>query len=169
MTHAQNTLKWCLKKAENELQKSHKHRGLRKVQPDNNKAQEYVKKAEHYLRATLYLYKGKYSDICASTLFYTMYHCLMAIATKHGYESRNQTCTFAVIHYLIETKEILLETALVDKVASLDVTDSHQTTSIDIRELYQYGTSTTLDNTIYQENLNLAREILDRTKEIIAE
>ncbi|MBI2045535.1 hypothetical protein HYT23_05755, partial [Candidatus Pacearchaeota archaeon] len=102
MSHAKNKVDWCLKKAERELEKSEKHKGLVKTKPNLEKAREYIKKAEHYLRATDYLKRGNFSDISASTVFYSMYHCLLAIAVKFGYESGNQECTFALIHNLIE-------------------------------------------------------------------
>src|SRR3989344_2170581 len=118
MSHAKNKVEWCLKKAENELKESEKHRGLIKARADLNKAKDYIKKAEHYLKATEYLKKGNFSDISASTMFYSMYHCLLAIALKFGYESRNQECTFALIHYLIEEREINLDINLLNKIAS---------------------------------------------------
>lgn len=121
MSHAKNKVDWCLKKAERELEKLGKHRGLVKIKQNIEKAREYIKKAEHYLRATDYLKRGNFSDISASTVFYSMYHCLLAIAIKFGYESGNQECTFALIHNLIEDNRIDFEKELLDKIASLDV------------------------------------------------
>lgn len=92
MGQAGNKVAWCLRKAEKELKESNKHRGLVKIKSDIAKAREHIGKAEHYLNATDYLKRGKFSDISASTLFYSMYHCLLAIAVKSGYESRNQEC-----------------------------------------------------------------------------
>src|SRR3989344_9497102 len=100
MSQSKNKVKWCLKKAEDELKEGGKHRGLVKAKSDLNKARKHLLKAEHFLRATMYLKKGNFSDISTSTLFYSMYHCLLAIAAKFGYESRNQECTFALIYYL---------------------------------------------------------------------
>src|SRR3989338_11642832 len=106
MSQAKNKVKWCLRKAEIELKEYGIHRGIVKINPDIEKAREHIKKADHYLSATLYLKKGKFSDISASTIFYAMYHCLLAIAAKFGYESRNQECTFTLINSLIENKKI---------------------------------------------------------------
>ena len=97
MTHAANKMEWCLKKAEKEMKESAVHRGLRKISPSPNKAKEHMVKADHYLKATEYLKKGGFSDISASTVFYAMYHSLLAISASRGYESRNQECTFALI------------------------------------------------------------------------
>ena len=95
--------------AERELKESNNHRGLIKIKPNLNIAREHIKKAEHYLLASDYLKKGNFSDISASTIFYSVYHCLLAIATKLGYESGNQDCTFALIYNLIEDKKISLK------------------------------------------------------------
>ena len=106
MTHATNKIQWCLDKAKKELKAEHKHRGLLQVAPDEKRAREHLAKAEHNLQATFYLYEGGYTDWCSSSLFYTIYHCFLAILIKFGYESGNQECTFALIENLIEEKKI---------------------------------------------------------------
>jgi len=166
MSHTKNKVEWCLKKAEKELEKSEKHRGLVRIEPDLKKAREHVNKAEHYLKATDYLRKGDFSDISASTVFYSMYHCLLAIALKFGYESRNQECTFALIHYLIEEREINLDINLLNKIASLNIKEGEKT-GVEIREQYQYGTSLSIKDNLYKELFELAKNIILKTKEII--
>ena len=42
MSHAKNKVEWCLRKAENELKDSKKHRGLVKIKPDMKKAKEFI-------------------------------------------------------------------------------------------------------------------------------
>ena len=166
MNHTKNKIEWCLKKAEKELGKSKKHRGLVKVKPDLNKAREHINKSEHYLKATDYLKKGNFSDISASTIFYSMYHCLLAIALKYGYESRNQECTFSLIHYLIEEKKINFDVNLLNKIASLNIKEGEKT-SVEIREQYQYGTSLSIKDNLYRELFELAKNIILKTKEIV--
>lgn len=168
MSHAKNKVEWCLKKAERELKGSDKHRGLMKVEPDLNKAKEFITKAEHYLKATKYLKEGNFSDISTSTVFYSMYHCLLAIAIKFGYESRNQECTFSLIYSLIEEEKINLKKELLDKITSLDIKET-ENTSVELREKYQYGTSLSIKDDIYNSLLELAKEILSKTKEMIEE
>ena len=70
MSHAKNKVKWCLRKAEKELKEGDTHRGVVKVKPNLNEAMLHVKKAEHYLEATVHLKKGNFSDISTSTAFY---------------------------------------------------------------------------------------------------
>lgn len=167
MNQVKNKVSWCLKKAEKELKESGKHRGLVKIKPDLDKVRKHIVKAEHYLRATDYLNKENYSDISASTIFYSMYHCLLAIAMKFGYESRNQECTFALISILIEENKINFEKSLLDKIASFNSKKEDEDTSLGIREKYQYGTSLTLKEDLYNEMFNLAKRVISKTKEII--
>ena len=163
MSHVKNKVKWCLKKAEKELANKGKHRGLILVKPSKEKAMEHIKKAEHYLEATLFLEKN-FLDISASTIFYSIYHSLLAVLAKFGYESKNQECTFALIYSLIEDKKIGIEKFLIDKVALLrDKEDS----AIEIRERYQYGTELTMKENLYKDTLELARKILAKAKEDI--
>jgi len=170
MSHAKNKVDWCLNKAKKELEKSNKHRGLVKSQPNLELAQEHIKKAEHNLRATIYLKQGGYSDWCSSSLFYMIYHCFLAILQKFGYETRNQECTFAVIQSLIEENKIVIEQKDFDKISLLKPNEAQESSTIvSIREHYQYSTKVTLENKEYEELLDLAKKILDNTKNIIEE
>lgn len=169
MSHAKNKVEWCLNKAKKELQEGKKHRGLVKVDFDLEKAREHLSKAERNLKVTLYLQRGGYSDWCSSSLFYTIYHCFLAILAKFGYETRNQECTFALIASLIEDKKITLSQEDFEKVNTLDVTETQESpeTAVSIREDYQYSTKVSLENKEYQELLQLAKRILDKTKETL--
>ena len=168
MSQSKNKVKWCLKKAEDELKEGGKHRGLVKAKSDLNKARKHLLKAEHFLRATMYLKKGNFSDISASTLFYSMYHCLLAIAAKFGYESRNQECTFALVYSLIEDKKIDFNVNLLNKISFLNPNESSGRTSIEIREQYQYETDLSIKNDeLYEELFELAQKVIDETKGII--
>ena len=168
MSHAKNKIKWCLDKAEKELKEGDKHRGLIKIKSDSEKARKHISKSEHFLKATIYLNNGKFSDICTNTLFYAIYHCLLAIAVKFGYESRNQECTFALIYNLIEEKKIDFDKELLNEISSLSPKETSEKSSIEIREWYQYETDLSLkDKEIYNELFNLAKKVIDKTKDII--
>ena len=169
MSHIENKVEWCLRKAENEIKESGKHRGLIKIKSDITKAREHVKKAEHYLKATIYLKKGDFSDLSASSIFYAMYHCLLAIAVKFGYESRNQECTFALINSLIEEGKIHLKKEMIEKIASFNDDHHDEKTTTEIREQYQYGTELSLKDDLYNELLELAKTILAQTKSTLEE
>ncbi len=169
MSHARNKVEWCLKKAQKELQEGKKHRGLVKVEPDLQKAREHLAKAERNLKVTLYLQKGGFTDWCSSSLFYTIYHCFLAILAKIGYETQNQECTFALIASLVEDKRVTISQKDLEKVTILNITETQesQETAVSIREEYQYSTKVSLENKEYQELLQLAKLILDRTKETL--
>ncbi|MBT3464340.1 HEPN domain-containing protein [archaeon] len=164
MKQTKKHVDWCLKKAEKELEKSNKHRGLVKIKPNVNLAREHIDKAEHYLKATDLLKEKGFSDISASTVFYAIYQSLLAISVKFGYESKNQTCTFALIRNLVEEKKIDFDENLIRKISSLD--DSVYSV-VEIRETYQYGTKLSMEYELYQQTMNLAIKVISRTKEII--
>ena len=169
MSHAKNKLEWCIKKAERELEKSSRHRGLVKIKPDLKRARKHIEKAERNIKATLYLQKGGFTDWCSSTLFYSIYHCMLAVLVKFGYDSRNQECTFAAIYSLIEDGKIDLEKSDMEKVSELNLEEkqvSHKT-AVSIREEYQYTTKLSLEDKTFDELLELAKKILDKAKEII--
>src|SRR3990172_11608549 len=157
MSHAKNKVDWCLRKAEKELKSSDTHRGLIKVKVNLEEAEGHIAKAEHYLKATDYLKKSGFSDISASTAFYCMYHSLLAIAVKLGYESRNQECTFALMHRLIEDKMINFDKELMDRITTMDPDEAQEKTSVKIREQFQYG----------NEIFGLAKDVLEKAREIV--
>jgi len=119
MPHINNKVKWCLKKAEKELEEGDKHRGLLKITPDVALASLHIIKAEHNLKAMTEFKKIGFSDWSASAGFYCIYHCFLAILAKIGYESRNQECTFALIYTLIEEGKIGFSRELLSKISSL--------------------------------------------------
>lgn len=170
MSHAENKFKWCLKKAEKELQHGSNHRGIIKIKPDLNLVEAHIKKSEHNLNAITDFKKIGYSDWSASAAFYCIYHSLLAIITKFGYESRNQECTFALIYYLIETEKINLDKELVQEIHLLNPEEKHESaTIIEIREIEQYGIRLSLESETYNRMLKIAKTILNQTKKIIEE
>ena len=169
MSHAKNKVEWCLNKAKKELQTGKHHRGLVKSDAELERARDHVAKAEHNLKVTLYLHRGGFTDWCSSSLFYVIYHCFLAILAKFGYESRNQECTFALIASFIEDQKITLSQEDLEKVSTLNITETQESpeTAVRIREDYQYSTKVSLENKEYQELLQLAKQILDKTKETL--
>ena len=139
------------------------------VDADIEKAREHLAKAERNLRVTLYLQKGGYTDWCSSSLFYLIYHCFLAVAAKFGYETRNQECTFALIASFIEDGKISISQEDLEKVNTLNITETQESpdTAVSIREEYQYSTKVSLENKEYEELLQLAKRILDKTKETL--
>lgn len=163
-----NKIKWCLNKAQRELKEMGKHRGLVKIAPDTDLARQHISKAEHNLTAMNRFKEIGFSDWSASAGFYSIYHCLLAIIAKHGYESRNQECTFALIYQLIDSKKINLDRKLVEEVHSIEPDVKHEeSTIIELRESEQYGTAISMEDKIYNKLLKTAQKIRDLSKEII--
>jgi uncharacterized protein (UPF0332 family) len=96
MLKTKSKLDWCL---------SNKDR-LRRIPPNSREAVEHIGKAEHNLLAADYNIKGGFDDWAVSQCYYAMYHGLLAILFKFGYESKNHGCTINTVEYLIETKAI---------------------------------------------------------------
>ena len=92
-----------------------KHRGLRVIAPDDTRAKEHLAKADHNLKAMIYLIKGGISDWAVNASFYARYHCLLAVLAKNGYESRNQECTFAAIETFIDSGRLALPKEILQK------------------------------------------------------
>ncbi|MBU0627644.1 MAG: HEPN domain-containing protein [Nanoarchaeota archaeon] len=161
MGQIENKLRWCLNKAEKE---GEKHRGLKKVQPSVESANDYIKKAIHNLTVMQYLMKGGFVDWAVSACFYTMYHCLLAILAKNGYESRNQECTFAAVEVLIKEKKSGISLEQLKKIASFDE-KSASDEIINLREKFQYGTETILDTSIVKKLVDEAKEFIEAVRE----
>ena len=159
MSQIDKKIEWCLRKAEKE---GLKHKGLKKVEPNTKKVQDHLAKARRNLLLIEKLVNIHYSDWAVSATFYSMYHCLLAVLWKFGYESRNQECTFALIYSFIEEGIVDFSRAEIEQVSNLDHSESASITTI--REDYQYTTKLTLQDDTFQKMLNLAKEILDKTK-----
>ena len=174
MSQAHNHVKWCLAKALKEIEeleklgKRPKHRGLVQIKPDIETAKSHLEKAQHNLQATKYLRKGKFADISASTLFYSMYHCFLAIASKFGYESQNQTCTVALVEWLIEDGKIELDKIFVELLKPEDLAKENSGTAIRIREEYTYGLSIGVkEKNKIDELIKTSERLIDKTKDIV--
>lgn len=170
MSHAKNEVDWCLKKAEKELKEGGKHRGLVRTAPDTAKARAHIAKAEHNLRLLISLKKGEFSDWCGAAAFYSIYHSLLAILAKFGYESGNQECTFALISSLIEDDKIKMDRALLENVTKTEPgKHMEKETLTEIREEYQYGIRLSIEDRTYEELLDAVKNILGESKRVLEE
>ena len=170
MNSPKNKVEWCLKKAEKELKEGDKHKGLIRTAPDIKKSREHIKKAEHNLKLMINLKTGEFSDWCGAAAFYAMYHSLLAILAKHGYESANQECTFSLVTSLAEDKIINFDASLLENIAKLDPKKHMERETVtEIREQYQYGTKLSIEDKIYDELLSTVKKIIGESKKIIEE
>ena len=168
MSHASNKIKWCLDKAKKELEHGKKHRGLIVRQQSNETANKHLAKAEHNLKAVFYLQKGDFEDWSISAGFYCLYHCMLAILAKYGYESRNQECTLAVVEHLIQERKLLLDIKFVNALKEYKTDEHHEATVIELRELFQYGLDVKVESTKLNELIAFCKELIDSVKEILS-
>lgn len=91
----------------------------------------------------------------------------LAILVEHGFESRNQSCTFALIEDFIIRGEIKqLTLADVKEIFDTDVEMqlSHSTKILDIRERMQYSTLTSLAEDEFQLLKKRTKELFDKIR-----
>jgi uncharacterized protein (UPF0332 family) len=167
MSEAKNKVDWCLKKAKKELESFSKHRGLIPIKLNLEEAKNHIAKAEHNFKAIMTFEKAGFSDWSVSAVFYTVYHCFLAIIIRYGYESRNQECTIALIEYLKEEGKINLSKELIEAVKIINAEERHETNVISLRENFQYGTATSIKDNKLEELKNLCRKAIDETKKIV--
>lgn len=136
MSQIENQLKWCLKD----------DRRLVKTKPDMDVAQKHLKKSEYNYSVMLTLEKLKIYDWALNIGFYAIYHCFLAILSKHGYKSKNQSCTLTLILSLIEQKKLNLDKDLVLQFDTLEVEkDMTSPTARMEREISTYDVETSID------------------------
>ncbi len=115
MGRIENTFAWCLRQGERGV----KHKGLKKKGRGMENSEKQIGKAESDLGTMQYLFDGNKTDWVASAAFYSMYHALLAVLYRLGYESRNQECTITAIEKFMKDKTISLEQEYIDMVRSL--------------------------------------------------
>ena len=138
-----NKLKNCLKQGEI----GERHKGLRKIIPSEELIRGHIKKAIHNFNAIDLFSRMNYSDWSASAAFYCLYHGLLALITRKGFESRNQSCTFALVEQMIENKEVSISLEELKEIFDKDVTENIEQSNklLDIRENMQYSIKTSLE------------------------
>ena len=174
MSQAHNHLKWCLAKSEKEIEESNKlgkvpkHRGILKINPNLEEAEGHIAKAEHNLKAISKFQETGFSDWSIAAGFYSIYHCFLAVAFKFGYESRNQTCTIALMEWLKEEGKISIDSRFIDMLKEADIEEIHESKVIEMREEYTYSIKISFEDETKIKKLKAdCREIIDAVKGII--
>jgi uncharacterized protein (UPF0332 family) len=157
MRNHKSKLKWCLKEESR----------MRRIAPDKKSSQEHFEKAKHNLRAADYNLKGRFDDWVVSQVYYAVYHSLLSILFRKGYDSKNHECTINAIEYLIETKEINLE---FEDIAFVRTTEQMiQKDAKSLREEFQYGTKTEVNKELLRNLLNKSKEIVEKVEVVLNE
>jgi uncharacterized protein (UPF0332 family) len=155
----------CLKEGE----KGERHKGLKKVKISEEKIKGHMDKSIHNFKAMISFQKTGFSDWSASAAFYCLYHGLLALIAKKGYESRNQSCTFALVESMIEKNEISLTKEDLKEIFDKDVTEDleHSSKILDIRENMQYSVKTALESEEFNILSKRTKELFDKIRKEI--
>lgn len=158
-------IKNCLKEGE----KGERHKGLRKMPYSEKEVNGHIQKAIHNFNAIDIFYKVGYSDWSASASFYSLYHLLLALISKKGFESRNQSCTFAMIENMIDKKEINLTKEELNEIYDKDITEDleHSNKILDIRENMQYSIKTFLEKNEFEHLKQRTKFLFDKLRKDI--
>ena len=156
-------LEKCLKEGKKGGQR---HKGLKKIEPSDEMTRSHLNKAMHNFKAMISFKKTGFSDWSASASFYCLYHCLLAILSKFGYESRNQSCTFELIEALIDKDGLSLTKDELKEIFDKDVSENleHSGKILDIRETMQYSVKTFLEDKEFLELKERTKTLLDKIR-----
>ncbi|MBI2129434.1 HEPN domain-containing protein [Candidatus Woesearchaeota archaeon] len=159
---AKDKLNECFK----EGQKGERHKGLKAIELSEERMKGHLNKAMHNFKAMISLQKTGFSDWSASASFYCLYHGLLALLAKEGYESRNQSCTFALIEDMIERGAISLAKEDLKEIFDADVTQDleHSNKILDIRENMQYSIKTALEQEEFLELKERTKRLFDKIR-----
>lgn len=172
-TQASKQVEWCLRKAEKELKESleqkkkARHRGLVKIEPNKTVAIQHIDKAKHFLKAFQLLSKNNFQDLAVGAGFYSLYHCFLAISSKFGYESKNQTCTISLIQYMQEQGKISIKDEIIEFMRYEEDQKNYENSVIELRENYTYGVDLTVKNEELDKIEKLCLEFIETTKNIV--
>lgn len=150
-------LDWCLAKETR----------LRKILPDIMKSKDHILKAKHNLLASDYNAKGGFQDWAVSQAYYAMYHALLAVLYKFGYESKNHECTITTIEYLIKTNKIKLDAKYIAFIRTTEQMKTQDAKSL--REEFQYGTKIKANIEILNNLIKQAKEIVEKIELLLNE
>lgn len=145
-------LDWCLAKKTRMIQ----------IKPNSKLSEEHINKAKHNLLAMDYNIKGGFTDWAISQAYYAMYHALLAVLFKMGYESKNHECTINAVEYLIETNKIDLhkeDIAFIRTTGQMTEKDAKA-----LREEFQYGTQTSANKTLLNSMVENSKEIIEKVE-----
>jgi uncharacterized protein (UPF0332 family) len=157
MQKSKSKINWCL---ENEKR-------MRMIPPNSDLAKAHILKAKHNLMAADYNILGGFDDWAISQAYYAMYHGLLAILFKKGFESKNHECTINAIEYLIESNQIKFSS---EDLAFIRTTE--QMTGKDaksLREEFQYGIKVKANKDILSNLILKAKEILEKIEILLNE
>jgi uncharacterized protein (UPF0332 family) len=157
MSNSKDKLSWCLKN----------EKRMRKINPNDKLSKEHIQKAKHNIKAADYNFQGHFDDWAVSQSYYAMYHALLAILFKKGFESKNHECTISTVEFLIEAKEISLS---MEDLSFIRTTEQMTTKDAkSLREEFQYGTKTDVNKVLLTELLQKSKAIVEKIEAMLGE
>lgn len=99
-------------------------------------------------------------------MHYAMYHSLLAILYKLGYESRNQECTINAVEYFIERKILKIDKNYIRMIRSIQETEED---AKGIRENMQYSSKTQLEKKKCETLMNNAKKFVEKMRSVLEE
>ena len=129
------------------------------AEPNIKNIKGHIEKAKHYLQAVDYNIAGGFQDVAVANAFYSMYHALLALLQKHGYEAKAQECAINTVQYLILMKKVYLDIKYIDLIRLTDKTKGKDAKSL--REELQYGTETSVNLVVLEELKKNAIEFVE--------
>src|SRR3989338_889539 len=157
MSNSKDRLNWCLKS----------EKRMKKIKPSDKLSKEHIEKAKHNLKAADYNIQGNFDDWAVSQSYYAMYHSLLAILFKKGFESKNHDCTLTTISYLIENGDIKLSKEDLSFIRTTEQMTNKDAKSL--REEFQYGTKTRVNKELLSELLEKSKAIVEKVEIILNE
>lgn len=160
-------VKGCLLNAKMDEEKGKKHKGLFIIGEDDQKAEEYIKKAKTNLEICE-LYKQKRLDYkIPEEWFYTMYYCALAILAKFGVESRSQKCTALFLRYVKDHGIIEYEDEFIDRITVYS--DKEVKSDVDERESARYSSLVHNEEIMekYEMMTDVCRRCISQCEEVV--
>ena len=157
MSNSKDRLNWCLKS----------EKRMKKIKPSDKLSKEHIEKAKHNLKAADYNIQGNFDDWAISQSYYAVYHSLLAILFKKGFESKNHECTISAVEFLIETKEIDLNIEYLSFIRTTEQMTTKDAKSL--REEFQYGTKTNVNKVLLTELLQKSKTIVEKIEVMLSE
>ncbi len=157
MPNSKSKFNWCLES----------EKRMKKIESSDKLSKEHIDKAKHNLKAADYNIQGHFDDWAVSQSYYAMYHALLAILFKKGFESKNHGCTISTVEFLIETKEINLS---MEDLSFIRTTEQMTTKDAkSLREEFQYGTKTDVNKVLLTELLQKSKAIVEKIEVMLSE
>ena len=129
-----------------------------------------MKKALSDIDTMQYLYDGEKTDWVASAAFYAMYHSLLAVLYKLGYESRNQECTITAIEILVENKKLSIDKALIDMIRNAHYEElESKRNAKSTREEMQYSAKLSLGDARCKALMRNAISFVEKMRAVLKE